>query len=181
MVDRQKIETNIAHNFFCSLALTDVNNYLIFTVADEKNWTGLLLQRCWKISHAVYRLHNATAYQMSLRYRYRGENGGLAALFATIISQKYQEKEKYAVIMHSHFSEFNHNAGTAMSRYIINSTCVTTKLRQYFKVLSAFLCSFAINDNDVSAGKSNRKCYSIYLSRYSLRFGKLRRGNRFLK
>ena len=37
MVDRQKIETNIAHNFFCSLALTDVNNYLIFTVVDEKN------------------------------------------------------------------------------------------------------------------------------------------------
>ena len=56
--------------------------------------------------------------------------------------------------MHSHFSEFNHNAGTAMSRYIINSTCVTTKLRQNFKVttfLSAFLCSFAINGNDVSA------------------------------
>ena len=85
IADRQKIETNIAHNFFCSLALTDVNNYLIFTVVDEKNWTVLLLQRCWKISHAVYRLHNATAYQMSLRYRYRGENGGLAALFATII------------------------------------------------------------------------------------------------
>ena len=120
---------------------------------------------------------------MSLRYKYRGENGGLAALFATIIS-KYQEKEKYAVIMHSHFLEFNHNAGTAMSRYIINSTCVTTKLRQNFKVttfLSAFLCSFAINDNDVSAGKSNRKYHSIYLSCYSLRFGKLRRGNRFLK
>ena len=60
---------------------------------------------------------------------------------------KYQEKEKYAVIMHSHFSEFNHNAGTATARYIINSTCVTTKLRQNFKVttfLSAFLCSFAM-------------------------------------
>ena len=55
---------------------------------------------------------------MSLRYKYRDENGGLAALFATIIS-KYQEKKKYAVIMHSHFLEFNHNAGTAMSRYII--------------------------------------------------------------
>ena len=36
MVDRQKIETNIAHNFFCSLAVTDVNNYLIFTVVDAK-------------------------------------------------------------------------------------------------------------------------------------------------
>ena len=87
---------------------------------------------------------------------------------------KYQEKEKYAVIMHSHFSEFNHHAGTAMSRYIVNSTCVTTKLRENFKVttfLSAFLFSFAINDNEVSAGKNNRKCHSIYLSRYSLRFG----------
>ena len=93
MVDRQKIETNIAHNFFCSLALTDVNNYLIFTVVDEKNWTVLLLQRCWKISHAVYRLHNATAYQMSLRYRYRGENGGLAALFATIISLNTKKRK----------------------------------------------------------------------------------------
>ena len=122
---------------------------------------------------------------MPLRYRYRGENGGLAALFATIISlNTLQENEKYAVIMHSHFSEFNHHLGTAMSRYTINSTCVTTKLRQNFKVttfLSAFLCSFAINDNDVSAGKSNRKYHSIYLSCYSLRFGKLRRGNRFLK
>ena len=47
--------------------------------------------------------------------------------------------------------------------------------------LSAFLCNFAINNNDVSAGKSNRKCHSIYLSRYSLRFRKLRRGNGFLK
>ena len=87
MVDRQKIETNIAHNFFCSLALTD-NNYLIFTVVDEKNWTVLLLQRCWKISHAVYRWHNATAYQMSLRYRYRGENGGLAAVISLITRKR---------------------------------------------------------------------------------------------
>ena len=66
MVDRQKIETNIAHNFFCSLALTDFNNYLIFTVVDEKNWTVLLLQQCLKISYAVYRLHNATAYQIGV-------------------------------------------------------------------------------------------------------------------
>ena len=36
MVDRQKIETDIAHNFFCSLGLTDFNNHLIFTVVDEK-------------------------------------------------------------------------------------------------------------------------------------------------
>ena len=88
MVDRQKIETNIAHNFFCSLALTDVNNYLIFTVADEKNWTVLLLQRCWKISHVVYWLHNTTAYQMSLRYRYRGENGSLAAVISLITRKR---------------------------------------------------------------------------------------------
>ena len=40
MVDRQKIEINIAHNFFCSLALTDVNNYLNFTVVDEKKLNG---------------------------------------------------------------------------------------------------------------------------------------------
>ena len=36
MVDRQKIETNIVNNFFCSLALTDFNNHRIFTVVDEK-------------------------------------------------------------------------------------------------------------------------------------------------
>ena len=43
----------------------------------------------------------------SLRYRYSGENEGLTALFATIIS-KQQEKENNAEIMHSHFSECNH-------------------------------------------------------------------------
>ena len=44
MVDRQKIETNVAYNFFCSLALKDFNNHLIFTVVDKKrnNWTVLL-------------------------------------------------------------------------------------------------------------------------------------------
>ena len=36
MVDRQKIETNVAYNFFCSLALKDFNNHLIFTVVDKK-------------------------------------------------------------------------------------------------------------------------------------------------
>ena len=36
MVDRQKIEINIAHNVFYSLALTNFNNHLIFTVVDEK-------------------------------------------------------------------------------------------------------------------------------------------------
>ena len=132
MVDRQKIEINIAHNFFCFLALRDVNNYLIFTVVDGKNWTVLLLQRCWKISHAVYRLHhNATAYQMSLHYRH-GWKWRFGSFICNYNISKYQEKEKYAVIMHSHFSEFNHNTGTAMSRYIINNTRVTTKLRQNF-------------------------------------------------
>ena len=36
MVDHQKMETNIAHNFFCSLALRDFNYHLIFTLVDEK-------------------------------------------------------------------------------------------------------------------------------------------------
>ena len=41
MVIRQKIETNILHNFFCSLSLTDFNNHLIiFTVVDEKKLNG---------------------------------------------------------------------------------------------------------------------------------------------
>ena len=35
-VDRQKIDTNIVHNFFYSLARMDLNNHLIFTVVDEK-------------------------------------------------------------------------------------------------------------------------------------------------
>ena len=43
MVDRQKIEINIAHKFFCSLALTDFNNHLIFTVVDEKKLNGVTL------------------------------------------------------------------------------------------------------------------------------------------
>ena len=45
MVDRQKIEINIAHNFFCSLALTDFNNHLILTVVtvDEKKLNGFSL------------------------------------------------------------------------------------------------------------------------------------------
>ena len=85
MVDRQKIKTHKAHNVFCSLALTDFNNHLIFNIVDEKKTERLYfdssIQRFFKISHAVYRLHNATVYQMSLRYTYRGENEGLAALF----------------------------------------------------------------------------------------------------
>ena len=61
-----------------------------------------------------------------------------------------------------------------------NGACVTTKLMQNLTV-TTFFRRFAINENDVSAGKSNRKCHSIYLRRYSLRFGNLRRGNRFLE
>ena len=45
-------------------------------------------------------------------------------------------------------------------------------------ILKRFFRQFAINNNDVSAGKSNTKCHSIYLCRYSLRFGNLRRRNR---
>ena len=40
MVDQQKIEINIPHNFFCSLALMNFNNHLIFTVVDEKKLNG---------------------------------------------------------------------------------------------------------------------------------------------
>ena len=43
MVDCQKIEVNIAHNFFCSLALTDFNNHLTFTVVDEKKMNSFTL------------------------------------------------------------------------------------------------------------------------------------------
>ena len=81
---------------------------------------------------------------MSLRYRYRGENESLAALFATIVLSKYQEKETYAVIMHSHFSEFNDNAETLSHVTVDNGACLTTTLRQNLKVttfLSAFLGS----------------------------------------
>ena len=102
MVDCQEIETNIAHNFFCSLALMDFNNHVTFTDVDEKKWTVLLLQRCWKISHTVYRLHyNATAYQMSLCYRYRGGNEGLqcSSFICNYNISKYPEKENYAVIV----------------------------------------------------------------------------------
>ena len=48
-------------------------------------------------------------------------------------------------------------------------------------ILKCFFRQFTINDNDVSAGKSNTKCHSIYLCRYSLRFENLRRGNRLFE
>ena len=65
--------------------------------------------------------------------------------------------------MHLHFSELNHNAGTLSHVMEDNSTCITTKLRQNLKVTTFFIfLQFAINDNDVSARKSNRKCHSIF-------------------
>ena len=48
MVDRQKIEANIAYNFFCSLALTDFNNHLIFTVVGEKKLNGFTVTAMFK-------------------------------------------------------------------------------------------------------------------------------------
>ena len=57
---------------------------------------------------------------------------------------KYQEKENYAVIMHSHFSEFNDNAETLSHFTLDNGAYVKTKLRQNLKVTtfwSAFLGS----------------------------------------
>ena len=58
MVDCEKIETNIAHNVSCSLALTDLNYHLIFTVVDgKKNNDFTFIAVSLKISHAVYRIH----------------------------------------------------------------------------------------------------------------------------
>ena len=99
----------------------------------------LLLQRRFKISQAVYPLHNVTCIS-----NVRGENEGLAPLNRNYNVSKYQEKENYAVIMHLHFSELNQNAGTLSHVTEDNSTCVTTKLRQNLKVttfLSVFFCS----------------------------------------
>ena len=88
------------------------------------------------------------------------------------------------MIMRSHFSVFNDNAETLSYVTVDNGACVTTKLRQNYKshyILKSFFRQSAINDNDVSAGKNNRKCHSIYLCGYSIRFGNLRRVNRSLK
>ena len=107
----------------------DVNKYRIMRVNQSELAPGPKSPRC----------HVNTPLQI------QGWKWRFGSFIRNYNISKYQEKEEYAVIMHSHFSEFNHNAGTAMSRYIINSTCVTTKLRQNFKVntfLSSFLCSF---------------------------------------
>ena len=66
------------------------------------------------------------------------------SFFRNYSISKYQETENYAVIMHSHFSEFNDNAETLSYVTVDNGSCVTTKLRQNLKVttfLSAFLGS----------------------------------------
>ena len=50
----------------CKNALIDaVVSWVVYTWKIlEKNWTVLPLRRCWKISHAVYRFHNAIALQI---------------------------------------------------------------------------------------------------------------------
>ena len=54
MVNRQKIETNIAHNVVCSLAPTDFNNHLIFAIVDGEKNGFTLTAVVKKKSHAVY-------------------------------------------------------------------------------------------------------------------------------
>ena len=61
---------------------------------------------------------------MSLRYRYRGENEGLTALFATITSLNTKGKENNAKIVHSHFPEFHHNAWTLSYVTVDNITAL---------------------------------------------------------
>ena len=78
--------------WLCILYL--VKWHFIFLTVDDKNWTVVPLQRFLKTSHAVYRLQDTTAYQMrSLRYRYKGKNEGLTALFATIISLNTKKRK----------------------------------------------------------------------------------------
>ena len=55
---------------------------------------------------------------------------------------KYQEKENYAVIMHSHFSEFNYNAETLSYVTVGNGACAATKLRQNHAPVTTFLSAF---------------------------------------
>ena len=87
--------------------------------------------------------------------------------------------------MHSRFSEFNYNAETLSYVTVDNGACVTTKVRQNLQVttfLSAFLGSLISMTMLYRLGKATQSVInSIYLCRYSLRFGNLRRGNRLLK
>ena len=64
MVDRHKIETNIVHNFFCSLALTDFNNHLIFIVVDEKKPERFAFNRFC----SFIRNYNISKYQEEENY-----------------------------------------------------------------------------------------------------------------
>ena len=59
----------------------------------EEKLNGFILTAILKNKSRVYRLHNAIAYQMSLRYRYRSENEGLAALSATIVSLNNKKRK----------------------------------------------------------------------------------------
>ena len=56
---------------------------------------------------------------------------------------------------------------------IVDDSTALQKTEANFKshyIHKRFFMQFSINDNDVSA-KNNRKCHSIHLCRYSLRFG----------
>ena len=97
------------------------------------------------------------------------------------VISKYHEKESNAVIMHSHFLEFNHNAWTLSHVTIALRYNKTLNSLKSHYIRKRFFMQFSISDNDVLAGKNNRRCPSIHLCHCSLRFGKLRRGNRFLK
>ena len=56
----------------------------------------------------------------------------------------------------------------------VHNTLRYNKTEAKFKspyIHKRFLMQFSINDNDVSAGKNNRKYHSIHLCRYGLHFG----------
>ena len=48
-----------------------------------------------------------------------------------MISLNTKKRKTYAVIMHSHFSEFNDNAETLSHVTVDNGACVTTKLSAF--------------------------------------------------
>ena len=58
-----------------------------------------------------------------------------------------------------------------MSQYItaLRYNKTEAKFKSHY-INKSFLMQFSINDNDVSAGKNNRKRHSIHLCRYGLRF-----------
>ena len=59
-----------------------------------------------------------------------------------------------------------------MSQYItaLRYNKTEAKFKSHY-IHKRFLMQFSINDNDVSAGKNNRKCHSIHLCPYGLHFG----------